>query len=71
MIAMSPITGRIYSGRANKSLTSWEGAKKDVTSDVLKAVIEKAQYHGGSFDIEGSDGSKYVLTVTKEELAND
>lgn len=69
MIATSPLTGRIYSGRANKSSTVWVGEKKDVTSDVLRALIEKAQYHGGSFDISGSEGSKYIVTVTKEEMS--
>lgn len=69
MIATSPLTGRIYSGRANKAATSWVGEKKDVTSDVLKALIEKAEYHGGSFDISRSDGLKYVVTITKEKIA--
>ena len=40
------------------------GQKKDVTSDVLKAVIDKAEFHGGSFDIEGGN-QKWVVTVTE------
>ncbi len=64
-IACSPLTGRIYSGRLNKTQTAYVGEKLDVTSDVLRAVIEKADYHGGKFDIEGG-GMKWTVTVTKE-----
>jgi hypothetical protein len=66
-IGTSPLTGRIFQGRVNKSGNAFTGEKKDVTSSVLKAVIDKAEYHGGSFDIEG-DGRKWVVTV-REELA--
>ncbi len=63
-IATSPLTGRIFQGRTNKAGNAFIGEKKDVTSDVLRAVIEKAEFHGGSFDIEGG-GEKWVVTVTK------
>lgn len=62
MIATSPLTGRIFSGRVNKNFTAFVGEKKDVTSEVLKAIIDKAEYHGGEFDIEG-DGQKWTVTV--------
>ena len=65
-IAVSPLTGRIHQGRVNKAGTAFIGEKRDVTSDVLRAVIEKAQFHGGSFEIEGG-GQKWVVTVTKEQ----
>ena len=64
-IATSPLTGRIHAGRVNKAGTAFVGDKKDVTSDVLRAVIEKAQYHGGSFEIEGG-GQKWTVTVAKD-----
>lgn len=63
-IAVSPLTGRIHSGRVNKDGTAFVGEKKDVTSDVLRAVIEKAEYHGGSFEIEGGD-RKWTVTVVE------
>lgn len=65
-IAVSPLTGRIHQGRVNKSGNAFIGEKRDVTSDVLKAVIEKAEFHGGSFEIEGG-GQKWTVTVTKEQ----
>lgn len=64
-IAVSPLTGRIHQGRVNKEGTAFIGEKRDVTSDVLRAVIDKADFHGGSFEIEG-DGQKWVVTVRKE-----
>ena len=62
MIATSPLTGRMFSGRVNKTGNAFIGEKKDVTSEVLKAVIEKAEFHGGAFDIEGG-GKKWTVTV--------
>jgi hypothetical protein len=64
-IACSPLTGRIHTGRVNKGGTAFVGEKRDVTSDVLCAVIEKAEFHGGSFEIEGG-GQKWTVTVVKE-----
>lgn len=62
MIATSPINGRIYSGRTNKAGTAFVGTKQDVTSQVLKALIDKAEFHGGTFEIEGA-GKKWTVTV--------
>lgn len=65
-IACSPLTGRIHAGRVNKQGTAFVGEKRDVTSDVLRCVIEKAEFHGGKFEIEGG-GQKWTVTVTKEQ----
>ena len=67
-IATSPLTGRIHLGCVNRQGNAFVGEKQDVTSDVLCAVIEKAEYHGGSFEIEGG-GQKWTVTVKKESLA--
>jgi hypothetical protein len=63
-IACSPLTGRIFQGRVNKSLNAFTGEKKDVTSDVLAAVIEKAEFHGGTFEIHGG-ARKWEVTVVE------
>lgn len=63
-IACTALTGRIVQGRVNKEGNSFVGEKNDITSDVLKAVIDKAAFHGGSFVIEGG-GKSYALTVTE------
>jgi|GEM_PF-1944708 len=63
-IACSPLTGRIFQGRVNKALNAFSGEKKDVTSDVLESVIAKAEFHKGTFEIEGG-GRKWVITVTE------
>lgn len=63
-IATAALTGRIYMGRTNKAGNAFSGQKKDVTSDVLKAVIDKAEFHGGTFEIEGGS-EKWSVTVTK------
>ena len=64
-IACSPLTGRIFQGRVNKSMNAFTGEKKDVTSDVLEAVIGKAEFHGGTFEIQGG-GRKWMVTVVEE-----
>ena len=64
-IACSPLTGRIYQGHTKGD--AFTGQKVDVTSDVLRSVIEKADYHGGSFDIEGGGGKRWVVTVDEVE----
>lgn len=69
-IATSPLSGRIHMGRVNKAGNAFMGVKVDVTSDVLKAVIEKAEFHGGAFDIEGGD-EHWVVTVAKVSKAGD
>lgn len=61
-IACSPITGRIYSGRISKDKTHFVGVKRDVTSDVLRALVEKAEFHGGAFEIDCA-GNRWVVTV--------
>ena len=64
-IGVSPLTGRIFRGRVNKAGDAFVGEKTDITSDVLRAVIEKAEFHGGSFEIEGG-GRKWAVTVTMQ-----
>lgn len=65
-IACSPLTGTIYMGRVTKDGTAFAGAKTGVTSDVLGAIIEKADFHGGTFEV--NDGSRrWTVTVKLEQ----
>ena len=63
-IATSPLTGRIHQGRVNKAGNAFVGEKKDVTSNVLQAFVEKAEFHGGTFVIEC--GSRKWEVTAKE-----
>lgn len=65
-IACSPLTGTIYMGRVTKDGTAFTGAKTDVTSDVLGAIIEKADFHGGSFEVNAGS-RKWTVTVKLEQ----
>lgn len=65
MIACSPLTGRIFSGRTNSSGLVFVGTKKDVTSEVLGAIIGKAEYHGGDFVVDANGQPAYRIYVTK------
>lgn len=64
-LACSPLTGTIFLGTVNKDGNAFIGTKTDMTSDFLRAVVEKADYHGGQFDIQ-TGNEKWVVTVTKE-----
>lgn len=63
-IAVSPLTGAIHQGRLNKARNAFLDGKKDITSDVLRVILEKANYHGGTFDIQGG-GERWIVTVAK------
>ncbi|OHD26874.1 MAG: hypothetical protein A2Y38_15485 [Spirochaetes bacterium GWB1_59_5] len=41
VIATAALSKRIYAGRMNKAKTALTDGKQDVTSDVLKAIIDK------------------------------
>ena len=68
-IGCSPLTGHIFSGRVNASGTAFTGQKRDVTSEVLGAILDKAKFHGGSFDIQNSEGKRWIVTVTEAAQA--
>jgi hypothetical protein len=65
-LAVTALAGRIIAGMESaKGNAITEGSRQDVTSDFMKAVIDKADFHGGSFVIEGGD-EKWTVTVTRE-----
>jgi hypothetical protein len=61
-IAVSPLTGEIFQGRVNKAGNAFLSGKKDITSQVLRVIIEKAEFHGGEFEIRGA-GKHWVVAV--------
>ena len=63
-LGVSPITGTVFSGTVKKDM--WIGQKKDVTSDFLRCVIEKAMSHGGAFEIRGGS-TVYTITLTESK----
>ena len=65
-IAVSPLTGRVLRGRVNKSESAFVGEPEDITSDILRVIIEKADFHGGQFDIEGG-GRKWIVEVKEQK----
>ena len=68
-IACSPLTGHIFMGRVNAKEDAFVGQKRDVTSDVLGAILDKARFHGGSFDIQRQDGQRWIVSVQPERAA--
>jgi hypothetical protein len=64
-LGVSQLTGTVFSGRVNAKGDMWVGKKTDVTSDFLRCILEKAHFHGGTFEIRGG-GKVYVVTVTEE-----
>lgn len=62
-LAVTALTGRVIAGTQNaKGTDITEGSRQDVTSDFMKSIIDKAEYHGGSFVIEG-DARKWNVIV--------
>lgn len=60
------LTGRVLAGHPNaKGNYLTEGSRQDVTSDFMKCLIEKSEFHGGQFDIVSGE-DKWVVTVTKQ-----
>lgn len=60
---MTALQGRMVAGHPDKTgrnLTT--GSRQDITSDFMKCVIQKAEFHGGTFEIEGN-GRKWEVVV--------
>jgi hypothetical protein len=64
-LAVTAIDGRIIAGYENAKRTEiTEGSRQDVTSDFMKALIDKGEHHDGEFEI-GGGGEMWDVTVTK------
>ena len=61
-LAVTALIGRVVAGNQNaKGDDLTEGSRQDVTSDFMKALIDKAEYHGGTFEIKGDDRKWNVI----------
>ena len=61
-VACAALSNRIYAGRVNKAGNAFLDGKQDVTSDVLKAVIDKVK--PGHVETVTVDGvPKYEIEV--------
>jgi len=64
-LAVTALTGTIMAGKANAAGTELlSSSRQDVTSDFMKALIQKADYHGGEFVIRG-EGEQWDVSVKK------
>lgn len=61
-IATAALTGHIYAGRVNKAGNCFLDGKVDVTSDCLKAVIDKVT-PGHVVTVEVDGKPKYEIEV--------
>lgn len=63
-IACAALSQRIFAGTPNKAGTAFVGKRTDVTSDCLKAVIEKVGDNCAvTVDVDGSPA--YEITVRR------
>lgn len=68
-VACAALTGTIYAGRINKAGNAFLDGKQDVTSDVLKAIIEKVKPgHAVFVNVDGEP--KFKLEVTEVSAAS-
>ena len=63
-ISKSNMTDNIYAGKISSDGTRFIGKKRDVTSDFLKAVIDR--WEGHKEQIVTPDGKKYWVSVEEE-----
>lgn len=68
-IACTALTGRIVMGNVASDMVSFRGPTVDVTSDVLKAVLDKLKIEGGSMDITAN--GKVVATLSIQEAPHE
>ncbi len=61
-VAKSAMTDRIYAGRVCKDGQTWRAGKRDVTSDVLKAVVDLIT-PGHALTVSADGKPAYEITV--------
>lgn len=53
-------------GASQQGQTSFVGIPVDVTSDVIKAMMDKLEHHGGTMDITENGKPVATITLTKQ-----
>jgi len=64
VIATAALSKRIYAGRLNKKGNAFTDGKQDVTSDVLKAIIDKIGV--GNTEVVHVDGKPQFQIEVRE-----
>jgi hypothetical protein len=64
-IGVSPLTGDVFQGKLNKAGNAFIDGKKNITSQFLRAIIEKSEFHGGEFDIQSGEKLWQVKVMEK------
>lgn len=62
-LAVAALTGNVYAGRVSKDGRTLTDGKQDVTSDFLKAVVDR--FEGVEHIIRVSNGKQYKVMVTE------
>jgi hypothetical protein len=62
-LAVAALTKNVYVGRVSKDGRTFTDGKQDVTSDFLKAVVDR--FEGVEHTIRVDDGTSYTVMVTK------
>lgn len=67
-LGCSPLSGRVYVGRLDKTGRNFTDGKHEVTGDFIAALVDHLKFHGGETRIY-ADG-KHAFTVTMQEANN-
>jgi len=63
-LAVAALTDNVYVGRLTKDGTCFLDSKQDITSDFLKAVIDRFEGIPDA-EIRSSDGTLWKISITK------
>lgn len=70
VVGIAALSNRIFVGRLCKDGRTWKEGKQDVTSDILKAIIQYVE-PGHEIDVNVGGVPKYRIRVTEIPPQND